>query len=89
MHVPLFFSATVFYSYQQNDANGPTFNISTRSLNGALYWIAHMFAGLFIGLLLDMPWFNRGMRARRWLVLFITGMAIWGGGYALQPWEKR
>lgn len=87
--IPLFFSANVFYSYQQNNVNGLTFNIRTRSLNGALYWIAQMLGGLIIGLILDMPWFNRGMRARiGWLVLFVTGMAIWGGGYAFQVWEN-
>ena len=35
--LPLFFCANVFYSYQQNQVNGLTFNIRTRSLNGALY----------------------------------------------------
>ncbi|OIW27044.1 putative MFS transporter [Coniochaeta ligniaria NRRL 30616] len=88
--LPFFFCANIFYSYQQNNVNGLTFNIRTRSLNGALYWIAQMLGGLFIGLILDMPWFNRGMRARiGWLVLFVTGMAIWGGGYAFQVWENK
>jgi MFS family permease len=87
--LPLFFCANIFYSYQQNNVNGTTFNIRSRSLNGALYWMAQMLGGLFIGLILDMPWFNRGMRARvGWLVLFVTGMAIWGGGYAFQKWEN-
>ncbi|KAL1844764.1 hypothetical protein VTK73DRAFT_1829 [Phialemonium thermophilum] len=87
--LPLFFSANVFYSYQQNNVNGLTFNIRSRSLNGALYWIAQMLGGLVIGLILDMPWFNRNMRARiGWAVLFVTGMAIWGGGYAFQKWEN-
>jgi len=88
--LPLFFSANVFYSYQQNEVNGKTFNIRTRSLNGALYWIAQMIGGLVIGLILDMPWFNRNMRARiGWAVLIVTGMAIWGGGYAFQLWENK
>ena len=34
--LPLFFCANVFYSYQQNTVNGMTFNIRSRSLNGAL-----------------------------------------------------
>jgi hypothetical protein len=88
--LPLFFSANVFYSYQQNEVNGKTFNIRTRSLNGALYWIAQMIGGLVIGLILDMPWFNRNMRARiGWTVLIVTGLSIWGGGYAFQLWENR
>lgn len=88
--VPLFFSANVFYSYQQNIVNGETFNIRTRSLNGALYWIAQMLGGLVMGLILDMPWFNRQIRARiAWTFVFVTGMAIWGGGYAFQKWSER
>ena len=88
--IPLFFSANVFYSYQQNDVNGMTFNIRTRSLNGALYWMAQMLGGLFIGVLLDLPFLGRPTRAKLgWVVLFVTGMAIWGGGYAFQKWENR
>ncbi|KAH6879869.1 major facilitator superfamily domain-containing protein [Thelonectria olida] len=86
--LPLFFCANVFYSYQQNDVNGLTFNIRTRSLNGALYWIAQMAGGLAIGALLDLPGLKRPMRARiGWCVLFFTGMTIWGGGYAFQRWQ--
>ncbi|RHZ62510.1 hypothetical protein CDV55_105156 [Aspergillus turcosus] len=85
--IPMFFCANVFYSYQQNIVNGMTFNIRSRSLNGALYWIAQMLGGLIIGLILDMPGVNRQNRARvGWLFLFGTGMAIWGGGYAFQKW---
>lgn len=75
--LPLFFCANVFYSYQQNDVNGMTFNIRTRSLNGALYWIAQMFGGLLMGLLLDLSFLDRRQRARLgWLALFIIGMTI-------------
>lgn len=89
--LPLFFCANVFYGYQQNNVNGLTFNIRTRSLNGALYWIAQMLGGLLIGLILDMPWLDRAKRARiGWAFVLVTGMVIWGGGYAFQKWvEKR
>lgn len=88
--LPLFFSANVFYSYQQNVVNGMTFDIRTRSLNGALYWIAQMLGGLIIGLILDMPKLDRPSRARvAWLFLFVVGMATWGGGYAFQKWSDR
>ncbi|KAJ5316512.1 hypothetical protein PENANT_c019G04851 [Penicillium antarcticum] len=88
--LPLFFSANVFYSYQQNAVNGMNFNIRTRSLNGALYWIAQMLGGLIIGLVLDMPGLSRPMRARvAWVFLFVTGMAVWGGGYVFQKWSDR
>jgi MFS family permease len=86
--LPLFFCANVFYSYQQNDVNGMTFNIRTRSLNGALYWIAQMLGGLVIGMLLDIPGAKRPLRAKiGWGFLLVTGMAIWGGGYAFQKWD--
>ncbi|KAJ5583122.1 hypothetical protein N7535_001742 [Penicillium sp. DV-2018c] len=86
--LPLFFSANVFYSYQQNAVNGMNFNIRTRSLNGALYWIAQMVGGLVMGSILDIPGLTRPMRARiAWLFLFATGMAIWGGGYVFQKWS--
>ncbi|KFY44338.1 hypothetical protein V494_01522 [Pseudogymnoascus sp. VKM F-4513 (FW-928)] len=88
--LPLFFCANVFYSYQQNDVNGMTFNIRTRSLNGALYWMAQMAGGLLIGVLLDLPFLARPARAKLgWAVLFTSGMAIWGGGYAFQKWQDR
>ncbi|PLN83896.1 MFS general substrate transporter [Aspergillus taichungensis] len=85
--LPLFFCANVFYSYQQNIVNGMTFNIRTRSLNGAFYWMAQMVGGLTMGLILDIPGLSRPIRARiGWVFLVVTGMAIWGGGYAFQLW---
>ena len=88
--LPLFFCANVFYSYQQNNVNGYTFNIRSRSLNGALYWIAQMLGGLIIGVILDLPFLSRPNRARAgWVFLIVTGMAIWGGGYAFQKWQNR
>lgn len=88
--LPLFFCANVFYSYQQNDVNGMTFNIRTRSLNGAFYWMAQMLGGLLIGVLLDLPFLARPARAKLgWVVLFVSGMAIWSGGYAFQKWQDR
>ncbi|KAJ5093144.1 hypothetical protein N7456_009005 [Penicillium angulare] len=87
---PMFFNANVFYSYQQNDVNGLNFNIRTRALNSALYWIAQMAGGLLMGFLLDFHKFNRRTRAKiGWTVLFVTGMAIWGGGYKFQVWDDR
>jgi MFS family permease len=88
--IPLFFSANVFYSYQQNNVNGLTFNIRTRSLNSALYWMAQMLGGLLIGFILDVPWLDRPGRARLgWAVVFVAGMAIWGGGYAFEMWQEE
>ncbi|KAL4860836.1 hypothetical protein BDV12DRAFT_208765 [Aspergillus spectabilis] len=87
---PMFFNANVFYSYQQNDVNGLTFNLRTRSLNSALYWIAQMIGGLSMGFLLDLQHLNRRSRALSgWAILFVTGMVIWGGGYKFQVWSDR
>ncbi|KAL4738522.1 major facilitator superfamily domain-containing protein [Aspergillus similis] len=87
--LPLFFCANVFYSYQQNVVNGMTFNIRTRSLNSALYWLAQMLGGLVMGLILDIPVLTRPARARAgWLFLAVTGLAIWGGGYAFEKWSR-
>lgn len=86
--VPMFFYANVFYSYQQNSVNGMTFNIRTRSLNSALYWIAQMLGGFFIGFVLDLKYFRRGQRVLLgWGVLFVVGMVIWGGGLRFQLWN--
>ncbi|EEP82994.1 conserved hypothetical protein [Uncinocarpus reesii 1704] len=88
--LPLFFCANVFYSYQQNNVNGTTFNIRTRSLNSAIYWMAQMFGGLFMGEALDARFLNRRQRAWvGWAILMVTGMVIWGGGYAFQKWEDE
>ncbi|KAF2170741.1 hypothetical protein M409DRAFT_35849 [Zasmidium cellare ATCC 36951] len=88
--IPLWFSANVFYSYQQNVVNGETFNIRTRSLNSALYWMSQMFGGLIIGFLQDLPGVSRPKRAIiGWTFVLVTGMAIWGGGYAFQLWLNR
>lgn len=88
--LPLFFTANVFYPYQQNVVNGQTFTIRTRSLNGALYWSAQIFGGLFIGLILDLSGLNRQIRARiGWILLFVSGFIIWGGGYAFQKWSSE
>lgn len=87
---PMFFNANVFYSYQQNDVNGMTFNLRTRSLNSALYWIAQMFGGLLMGYILDIKRINRRTRAQiGWTILFVTGMVIWGGGYKFQIWADN
>ncbi|KDN66103.1 hypothetical protein CSUB01_01554 [Colletotrichum sublineola] len=84
--LPLFFCANVFYSYQQNDVNGMKFNIRISSLNGALYWLAQMFGGLLIRLLLDLSMLERPGRAcLSRVLLFIAGKATWGGRTSTTP----
>ncbi|ANB15778.1 hypothetical protein AWJ20_3422 [Sugiyamaella lignohabitans] len=88
--LPMFLYANVFYSYQQNIVNGSTFNIRTRSLNGALYWFAQIFGGITMGALLDTRHLNRRKRALMgWAVLSIFGMVVWGGGYKFQLWSSK
>lgn len=85
--LPLFFCANVFYSYQQNIVNGEAFNIRTRALNSALYWIAQMVGSAIMGAILDIIPMNRRNRGLvGWAFLFVTGMAIWGGGYKYELW---
>jgi hypothetical protein len=86
----MFFNSNVFYSYQQNNVNGQTFNLRTRSLNGALYWIVQMFGGLLLSFILDLGRLNHKARALTGrMVLFVTGLAIWGGGYKFQLWNDE
>ncbi|KAL0069915.1 hypothetical protein AAF712_002810 [Marasmius tenuissimus] len=81
--IPMFFCANFFYSYQQNSVNGDTFTLRTRSLNGAMYWIAQMLPHVHFHL-------TRRIRARvGWTFVFVMGMAIWGGGLAFQRWKDR
>ncbi|KAF5359181.1 hypothetical protein D9756_003601 [Leucocoprinus leucothites] len=88
--IPAFFCANFFYSYQQNNVNGNVFTLRTRSLNGAMYWIAQMFGGLLIGFLLDLKWLTRPQRALLgYVFVFVTGFAIWGGGLAFQRWADK
>lgn len=88
--IPMCFAANWFYSYQQNIVNGGSFTLRARSLNSALYWAAQMLGGAAIGLILDMPWFNRPKRALcGWTFVFVTGNIIMGGGLAYQLWFEK
>lgn len=82
---PMFCASNWFYTYQFNDVNAARFNVRTRSLNGLLYWLTQMLGAILIGLLLDWKRFNRPMRAKiGWVVVFLWGMATWGGGLKFQ-----
>lgn len=88
--IPLFFCADMFYEYQKNVVSHWTFNIRTRLLFGALYWTAQIVGGIIIAVVLDFPGVNRRARARvAWLLLFVSGIIIWGGGHAFQKWSGR
>uniref|UniRef100_A0A8H7K240 Uncharacterized protein n=1 Tax=Bionectria ochroleuca TaxID=29856 RepID=A0A8H7K240_BIOOC len=46
--------------------------------------------GMLIGFLLDLPCLDRPGRARLgWGFLLVTGMAVWGGGYAFELWHEE
>ncbi len=49
-----------------------------------------MFGGVIIGVILDIPWLTRPRRALiGWIFVFVTGMAIMGGGLAFETWFER
>lgn len=82
---PMFAASNWFYTYQFNDFNAARFNIRTRSLNSLLYWFSQMIGAILIGLVLDWTRFRRSTRARiGWVIVFVIGMAIWGGGLKFQ-----
>ena len=80
---------TSFFLYQPNCGNGKTFDIRTRALNGAFHWMVQMTGDMLIELILDLHQPNRRLPAMLgWVILFVTGMAIWGDGYAFQVWSE-
>ncbi|EGW31298.1 uncharacterized protein SPAPADRAFT_61870 [Spathaspora passalidarum NRRL Y-27907] len=82
---PMFFSSNWFYTYQFNNFNYGKFNLRTRSLNSLLYWLAQMVGAVCIGFVLDWQKFRRSIRARiGFVIIFIAGLAIWGGGLKFQ-----
>ncbi|RLV95354.1 hypothetical protein JA1_000993 [Spathaspora sp. JA1] len=82
---PMFFASNWFYTYQFNNVNRARFNLRTRSLNSLLYWLAQMLGAVIIGSILDWQKFRRSVRAKLgFIFLFVTSMAIWGGGLKFQ-----
>ncbi|CAK9437881.1 uncharacterized protein LODBEIA_P22590 [Lodderomyces beijingensis] len=82
---PMFFASNWFYTYQFNNVNHGMFNLRTRSLNSLLYWFAQMVGAIILGFILDLKYLRRSMRAKiGWGILFVTGLAIWGGGLKFQ-----
>lgn len=82
---PMFFASNWFYTYQFNNVNHGMFNLRTRSLNSLLYWLAQMVGAIILGYILDLKRFRRSVRAKiGWVILFVTGLAIWGGGLKFQ-----
>ncbi len=50
--------------------------------------MAQMFGGVFMGFVLDSGCFRRPARALiGWLLLLVSGMAVWGGVYQFQLWN--
>jgi hypothetical protein len=87
---PMFFASNWFYTYQFNDVDYARFNVRTRALNNALYWLAQILgAGLF-GFALDFPNVRRTTRVKiAWAVMLVLTFAVWGGGYAFQRQYHR
>ena len=84
---PLFFSSNWFYTYQFNDVNLARFDIRTRALNSALYWMSQIIGAAVFGYALDISAISRSLRAKLVIgALFVLTKAIWRGGYA---WQKQ
>jgi hypothetical protein len=49
----MFFVSSYYYAYIFNDMNLRVFNIRTRALNNALFWMMEIPGSLLTGLLLD------------------------------------
>lgn len=82
---PMFCASNWFYTYQFNDFNAARFNVRTRSLNSLIYWLSQMVGAICVGFLLDWQRFNRPTRARiGFAVIFVSSLAIWGGGLKFQ-----
>lgn len=82
---PMFCASNWFYTYQFNNVNAVRFNVRTRSLNSLLYWLAQMLGAIAFGYVLDYSKWRRSNRARvGFAVVFISGLAIWGGGLKFQ-----
>ncbi|KAI5953194.1 hypothetical protein KGF54_002565 [Candida jiufengensis] len=82
---PMFFASNWFYTYQFNNVNHGMFNLRTRSLNSLLYWFAQMIGAIILGYIMDLKYLKRSTRGRiGWIILFVTGLAIWGGGLKFQ-----
>lgn len=60
---PMFLASNWFYTWQFNDYNGAIFNISARSLNNLVYWIAQIIGSVIIGFVLDQKKIRRRTRA--------------------------
>lgn len=61
---PMFFVSNYYYPYIFNDMNLRVFNIRTRALNNALFWMMEIPGSLLTGLLLDQKSLARPARAR-------------------------
>ncbi|PFH48206.1 hypothetical protein AMATHDRAFT_180859 [Amanita thiersii Skay4041] len=60
---PMFLASNWFYTWQFNEYNGVLFDISARSLNNLVYWIAQIIGSIAIGFVLDQKRFRRRLRA--------------------------
>ncbi|KAI4655958.1 hypothetical protein J4E93_000674 [Alternaria ventricosa] len=87
---PMFFASNWFYTYQFNDVNYARFNVRTRALNNALYWLAQILGAGVFGFALDFPNVRRTTRAKiAWVVMLVLTFAVWGGGYVFQRQYRR
>lgn len=70
-----FFTSNWFYTYDFNGLNGTQFNVRTRGLNSALFWLAQMVAAVAFGWVLDSSG-SPSTRAARGMSLVVMVMVM-------------
>ncbi|OBZ90441.1 hypothetical protein A0J61_01514 [Choanephora cucurbitarum] len=82
--IPAFLASNWFYSYQFR-VNAVYFDASARALNDTMYWGMQIIGALLIGFLLDnQAMTRRGRGLLALLLIFLTCMAVWAGGFVFQ-----
>ncbi|GLJ31932.1 hypothetical protein SUGI_0642720 [Cryptomeria japonica] len=82
---PAYWASSFFITYQYNNVNGLIFNVRSRGLNSAFYWVAQILGSIGIGYVLDFSCKSRRKRGFIGVgIVALLGTAIWGGGLANQ-----
>uniref|UniRef100_A0A0C9RT92 TSA: Wollemia nobilis Ref_Wollemi_Transcript_14048_1593 transcribed RNA sequence n=1 Tax=Wollemia nobilis TaxID=56998 RepID=A0A0C9RT92_9CONI len=83
--LPASWASNFFITYQFNNVNGLLFNVRTRGLNNAFYWLAQILGSAAIGYVLDSSFKSRRKRGYVGVgIVVVLGTVIWGGGLANQ-----
>ncbi|CAN6675139.1 hypothetical protein TRVA0_095S00188 [Trichomonascus vanleenenianus] len=90
LFLPFSFSSLFYAAYQTNDYNAYFFDVRTRSINALLYGISQLIGSVLIGILMDLSFMKRHIRARfGWVVLFTTIFTVSLLGFFALKKSKR